>query len=92
MRKLDFCICENKGADKLCSNCTADQRLVFPTQIVRFLFFLNQNSSFLPSSVSEQAGLCQTWSEIQKTGFLASRLNCSILAKSSYWPLVGVFK
>ena len=27
MRKPDFCICENKRADQLCSNCTADQRL-----------------------------------------------------------------
>ena len=30
MRKHTFCICENKGADQLCSNCTADQRLCFP--------------------------------------------------------------
>ena len=29
MRKPDFCICDNKGADQLCSNCTADQRLCF---------------------------------------------------------------
>ena len=29
IRKPDFCICENKGADQLCSNCTADQRLCF---------------------------------------------------------------
>ena len=29
MRKLDFCLCENKGADQLCSNCTADQHLCF---------------------------------------------------------------
>ena len=29
MRKLDFCLCENKGADQLCSNCNADQRLCF---------------------------------------------------------------
>ena len=29
MRKLDFCLSENKGADQLCSNCTADQRLCF---------------------------------------------------------------
>ena len=27
MRKLEFCICENKDADQLCSNCTADQCL-----------------------------------------------------------------
>ena len=27
--KLDFCLCENKGADQLRSNCEADQRLCF---------------------------------------------------------------
>ena len=30
MRKPTFCICENKDADQLRSNCTADQRLCFP--------------------------------------------------------------
>ena len=35
MRKPDFCICENKGADQLCSNCTADhQRLCFRLRIL----------------------------------------------------------
>ena len=29
MRKPDFCICENKGADQLSCNCAADQRLCF---------------------------------------------------------------
>ena len=29
MRKPDFCLCENKGADQLRSNCEADQRLCF---------------------------------------------------------------
>ena len=29
MRKPTFCICKNKDADQLCSNCTADQRLRF---------------------------------------------------------------
>ena len=28
-RKPTFCICENKGADQLCSNCKANQRLCF---------------------------------------------------------------
>ena len=27
--KTDFCICENKDADQLRSNCAADQRLCF---------------------------------------------------------------
>ena len=29
MRKPDFCLFENKGADQLRSNCEADQRLCF---------------------------------------------------------------
>ena len=29
MRKPDFCICENKGADQLRGNREADQRLCF---------------------------------------------------------------
>ena len=29
VRKPDFCLCENKGAGQLCSNCTADLHLCF---------------------------------------------------------------
>ena len=29
IRKLTFCICENKDADQLCGNREADQRLCF---------------------------------------------------------------
>ena len=29
MRKLAFCICQNKDADQLRSNCAADQHLCF---------------------------------------------------------------
>ena len=54
MRKRDFCLCENKGADQLCSNCTADQRLCFhysdSTISLLLLFYLNPNfqaASFL---------------------------------------------
>ena len=41
MSKSAFCICENKDADQLCSNCTTDQRLCFATQIELFRYFLN---------------------------------------------------
>ena len=45
MRKGDYCLCENKGADQLRSN------FVFATRIVQFLFYLNPkfqaSSSFL---------------------------------------------
>ena len=34
MRKPEFCLCENKGADQLCSD------FVFATQIVQFLLYL----------------------------------------------------
>ena len=50
MRKPDFCLCENKGADQLHSNCEADLRLIaFTTRIpvVEFLFFLNRNFKLL---------------------------------------------
>ena len=76
MRKPDFCICENKDADQLCGNRTADQRLCF-----RYI------DSAIPSShiQSAQSGLCGTWSETPKTGFshneahifqYLSRLSC----------------
>ena len=41
MRKPAFCICENKGADQLCGNRTADQRLCFRCiRTEQSLFFL----------------------------------------------------
>ena len=36
MRKPDFCLCETKGADQLCSNCTFD----IVTRIVQFFVYL----------------------------------------------------
>ena len=43
MRKPDFCLCENKGADQLRSNVSAKliSAFVFATRIVHFLFLLN---------------------------------------------------
>ena len=54
MRKPTFCICENKGADQLCSNCTADQRLCFRYRDSTILLL----SKFL-SSVAAQLGSCR---------------------------------
>ena len=71
MRKPDFCLCENKGADQLCSNCTANQRLCF-----RYLDgtiplpLKSEISSFKSVSETVQAYLCQTWSETPKTGHM----------------------
>ena len=69
MRKPDFCLCENKDADQLRSNCEADQRLCFRySDNIPFLL-ISEISSFLPSSETVQIGLCQTWSETPKTVF-----------------------
>ena len=92
MRKPAFCICENKDADQLRGNRKADQRLCFRyTDSTNPLLPKSENSSFWQSSVALQPGLCQTWSETPKTGFLTTRLNCSLpradrnKAVVSYW-------
>ena len=79
MRKPDFCLCENKGADQLRSNrdCEADQRLCFRyTDSTLSLLIKSEISSFHAASGTVHVGLCRTWSETPKTGFLASRLKC----------------
>ena len=75
MRKPDFCICENKDADQLCGNREADQRLCFRyTDSSILLLHKSEISSLWSSSVAVQVGLCRTWSETPKTGFLRTRL------------------
>ena len=75
MRKPAFCICENKDADQLRGNREADQRLCFRyTDSTIPLLPKSDISSLYPSSVTVQPGLCQTWSETPKTGFLRTRL------------------
>ena len=75
VRKLAFCICENKDADQLRGNREADQRLCFRyTDSTIPLLPKSEISSLQQSSVAVQPGLCRTWSETPKTGFLRTRL------------------
>ena len=75
MGKPAFGICENKDADQLRGDCKADQRLCFRnTDSAIPLLFKSKISSLLLSSVAVQSGLCRTWSETPKTGFLTMRL------------------
>ena len=79
MRKPTICICETKGADHLCSNCTADQRLCFGyTDRTIPLILLSKISSISHSSVLVQDSLCRTWSEPQIVGFLMMGLKLSL--------------
>ena len=78
MRKPDFCICENKDADQLHGNREADQRLCFCYKDSTIPLLPKSEISILyPSCVVVQPGLCGTWSETPKTGFLTTRLICS---------------
>ena len=75
MKKPDFCICENKDADQLRGNREADQRLCFRYMDSAIpLLPKSEILSLEPSSVAAQPGLCATWSETPKTGFLRMRL------------------
>ena len=73
---MAFCISENKDADQLRSNCAADQGLCFHyTDSTIPLLPKSEISSLWQSSVAVQPGLCRTWPETPKTGFLTTRLN-----------------
>ena len=76
MRKPAFCICQNKDTDQLRGNREADQRLCFRyTDSTIPLLPKSEISSLLPSSVAVQPGLCGTWTETPKTGFLTPGSN-----------------
>ena len=76
--KRDYYLCQNKDADQLFSYCTADQHFCFRYSDSAIpLLVKSGNSSFYPTSMTAQTGLCQTWSETPKIGFLASRLKWS---------------
>ena len=73
--KTAFCICENKDADQLRGNREADQRLCFRyIDSTIPLLPKSEISSLQLSSVAVQPGVCWTWSETPKTGFLTTRL------------------
>ena len=74
VRKPAFCKYENKDADQLRGNREADQRLCCRYMDSTIpLLPKSEISSLKPSSVAVQPGLCRTWSETPKTGFLRTR-------------------
>ena len=64
MGKQTICICENKDADQLRGKHEADLRLCFRyTDCTLPLLLKSEISSYSPTSVTVQPGLCQTWLE-----------------------------
>ena len=75
MRKLVFCLCENKDADQLRGNHKADQRLCFRCLGNTIPLLPKSEISKLKASPEvAQPGVCNTWSETLKTDFLMTRL------------------
>ena len=84
VRKAAFCICENKDADQLRGNREADLRHCFRyTDSTIPLLAKSKISRLKLSSVVVQPGLCWTWSETPKTGFLRTRLNLGMINRSA---------
>ena len=70
MRKPAFCICENKGADQLHSNHTADQRLCF--------HYIASTINLLPKSkISSLAIFCgsSAWFMSDQVGYPEDRFS-----------------
>ena len=81
VRKPAYCLCENKDADQLRGDREADLRLCFRyTDSTTPLLSRSEISSLYSSSVVVQPGLCGTWSETPKTGFLRTRLIYSLIS------------
>ena len=68
MRKSDFCLCENKGADQLCSNCTADQRLCFR--------YMDSSIPLLPKSEISVFYICTGWFVSDIVGTPEDQFSC----------------
>ena len=80
MRKPDYCICENNNADQLRGNHEADQRFCFRyTDSTIPLLIKSEIFSLEPSCVVVQPGLYRTWSKTPNTGYLRTRLTCSLV-------------
>ena len=68
----------NKGADQ-----PAHPRSLISAFVVRcldsiiHLVSISEISSIYLASLAAQAGLCLTWSQTPKTGFIVTRLNCN---------------
>ena len=90
MRKPAFCICENKDADQLRGNREADQHLCFRyTDSTIPLLSKSEISSLYSSSVVVQPGMCRTWAQTPKTGFLTTRVKYILILVWNVWTILS---
>ena len=76
-RKTDICLCENKGADQLRSNCEADQRFCFHYRDSTFPLLIFRNYKLLAFFLGLYRLVCLgPGRNSRKTSFLASQLIC----------------
>ena len=69
----------NKGADQPAHLCSLISAFVIRCLYSMIpLVSISEISSLYLVSVAAQAGLCLTWSQTPKTGFLVTRLKCKI--------------
>ena len=89
MRKPAFCICKNKNADQLGGKSKADQRLCFRYLDSTIPLLSKSEILSFQTSVAVQPGLCLTWSDTPKTGFLTTRLIWAISRESLQYAHAG---
>ena len=76
MRKPVYAVCEQQRRRSACASAQSDQRLYFRCLDSMIpLVSTSEISSLHLVSVAAQAGLCLTWSQTTKTGFLVTRRN-----------------
>ena len=75
MTKPAFVICEQQRRRSACAPAQSDQHLRFRCRdsIIPLVSIFEISSLYL-ASLAAQAGLCLTWSQTPKTGFLVTRL------------------
>ena len=77
MRKPVMSYANNKGADQPAHPCSLISAFVVRClDSIIPLVSMSEISSLCLASVAAQTGLCLTWSQTLKTGFLVTRLKC----------------
>ena len=90
MRKPVYAICEQQRRRSACESSTFVVRC---HDSVISLVSISEISSLYLASVAEQASLSLSWSQTQKTGYLATRLICITISTICHKaPATGLLK